>query len=139
MTKQVRSIMNMPATVEILDTKILKGDIEKVFDYFREVDEKYSPFKNTSEVAKLNRGEPVSDEMKVILRLAHDLKVETNGYFDIVRPDGKIDPSGIVKGWAIKNAAEILKDLGYKNFYVDAGGDAEIAGKNWKWGIRNPF
>ena len=131
--------MNMPVTVEILDTKILEGDIEKVFDYFREVDEKYSPFKTTSEVAKLNRGELVSDEMKVILRQAQDLKISTDGYFDIVRPDGKIDPSGIVKGWAIKNAAQILKKAGYKKFFVDAGGDAEIVGKNWKWGIRNPF
>ena len=139
MIKQIRSIMNMPVTVEILDTKILEGDIEKVFDYFREVDAKYSPFKNTSEVAKLNRGEPVSDEMKVILRQAQDLKISTNGYFDIVRPDGKFDPSGIVKGWAIKNAADILRSFGYKKFYVDAGGDAEIVGKNWKWGIRNPF
>jgi thiamine biosynthesis lipoprotein len=59
--------------------------------------------------------------MKVILRLAQDLKVETDGYFDIVRPDGKIDPSGIVKGWAIKNAADILSKVGYRKFFVDAG------------------
>jgi len=134
--------MGMPIAVEIsksTNDKSANADIEKVFDYFRYVDEKYSPFKETSEVAKFNRGEKVSHEMTKILELAQDLKNQTNGYFDIVRPDGKIDPSGIVKGWAIKNAANILKDLGYKKFYVDAGGDAEIVGKNWKWGIRNPF
>lgn len=133
--------MGMPITVQIDDRlRTTTGrDIEKVFDYFHYVDEKYSPFKNTSEVGKLNRGEPVSDEMKVVLRLAHDLKVETDGYFDIVRPDGKIDPSGIVKGWAIKNAADILSKVGYRKFFVDAGGDAEIVGGPWKWGIRNPF
>lgn len=141
-TKRTALIMGMPIAVEIsksTNDKSANADIEKVFDYFRYVDEKYSPFKETSEVAKFNRGEKVSHEMTKILELAQDLKNQTNGYFDIVRPDGKIDPSGIVKGWAIKNAANILKDLGYKKFYVDAGGDAEIVGKNWKWGIRNPF
>lgn len=143
--KQIRSIMGMPVTVEINKyankqiSKFANRDIEKVFDYFESVDEKYSPFKETSEVGKLNRGEKVSSEMKEILRQAQDLKKETGGYFDIVKPNGKIDPSGIVKGWAIKNAADILRKEGLKKFFVDAGGDAEIVGKNWKWGIRNPF
>lgn len=134
--------MGMPVTIEVKgegqEVKVNR-DIEKVFDHFREVDEKYSPFKDTSEVGKLNRGEKVSGEMEKILKLAKALKEETNGYFDVKRPDGKIDPSGIVKGWAIKNAADILRKLHYKRFYIDAGGDAEIVGRNWKWGIRNPF
>jgi thiamine biosynthesis lipoprotein len=139
--KQIRLIMGMPITVKIAqnEERKTKKDIEKVFTYFRYIDSQYSPFKEDSQVAKLNRGEEVSTEMKEILKLAEELKKETDGYFDIVRPDGKIDPSGIVKGWAIRNAAEILRKLGYKRFYVDAGGDAEIVGKNWKWGIKNPF
>jgi len=139
--KQIRLIMGMPVTVKIAknEERKTKKDVEKVFEYFRYVDEQYSPFKETSEVAKLNRGEKVSAEMEEILDLAENLKNETDGYFDVKRPDGKIDPSGIVKGWAIKNAADILSGLGYKRFYVDAGGDAEIMGENWKWGIRNPF
>lgn len=144
MKKLVLDIMSMPITVTILDTKILdtrrkKEDIEKVFEYFRYVDEKYSPFKENSEVGKYNRGEKVSEEMKLILSLSKDLNDETNGYFDIRKPDGKMDPSGVVKGWAIKNASDILRKLGYKRFFVDAGGDAEIVGGPWKWGIRNPF
>ena len=139
--KQIRLIMGMPITVKIAqnEQRKTKKDLEKVFDYFRYIDSQYSPFKEDSQVAKLNRGEEVSTEMKEILKFAEDLKKETDGYFDIVRPDGKIDPSGIVKGWAISNAAEILRKLGYKRFYVDAGGDAEIVGSSWRWGIRNPF
>lgn len=141
MKKLELNIMGMPIIVEVKtkseDLKT-KKDIEKVFDYFRYIDEKYSPFKNTSEVAKLNRREKVSQEMTQILRQAQDLKEQTYGYFDIKKPNGKIDPSGIVKGWAIKKAADILRKLGYERFYVDAGGDAEIVGE-WKWGIKNPF
>ena len=134
--------MGMPITIEIYksaNNKSTNKDIEEAFDYFREVDEKYSSFKETSEVGKYNRGEEVSAEMKELLKLAAKTKLETKGYFDIRKPNGKIDPSGIVKGWAICNAVDILRKKGYKKFFVDAGGDAEIVGKNWKWGIRNPF
>jgi len=145
--KITRSLMGMPITVEIPNHKshlpaqagITNTAIERVFKYFKYVDEKYSPFKDTSEVAKANRGERVSQEMKKILNLAEETKQETLGYFDIKKPNGKIDPSGIVKGWAIKNAADILRSKGFERFYIDAGGDTEIVGKKWKWGIRNPF
>jgi thiamine biosynthesis lipoprotein len=114
--KQIRQIMGMPITIEItqstnnqitqLENRKMERDIEKIFGYFRSVDEKYSPFKSTSEVGKLNRGEKVSREMNNILKLAQELKEQTGGYFDIKSPDGKIDPSGIVKGWAVKNASD---------------------------------
>lgn len=139
MKKTELNIMGMPITVEIKDKVASSEDFEKVFTYFREVDKKYSPFKETSEVGKLNRGEKVSVEMTQILRLAQELKKQTKGYFNIKKSNGKIDPSGLVKGWAIKNAADILWKEGYKKFFVDAGGDAEIVGKDWRWGIRNPF
>lgn len=142
--KREAVIMAMPVTVEISKSANLQinrcnEDIEKVFEYLRWVDETFSPFKKTSEVSKYNRGDKYSRDLANILRLAQDTKSETNGYFDIVRPDGKMDPSGIVKGWAIKGGADILRKLSYKRFYVDIAGDAEIVGESWKWGIRNPF
>jgi FAD:protein FMN transferase len=50
----------------------------------------------------------------------------------------------VVKGWAIQNAAQLLLQKGYKNFYIDAGGDVQSSGLNeeeeeWSIGIRNPF
>lgn len=111
----------------------------QVFAYFRWVDNTFSPFKKNSEVSKLNRGEKYNNDLKLILKLAEKTKNETNGYFDVIKPDGKTDPSGIVKGWAIFEASKIIKSFGLQGFYVDAGGDAEISGKDWKWGIRNPF
>lgn len=139
--KQTKIIMGMPVSVEIDESsndKSTKSNAKKVFDYFREVDRKYSPFKNNSEVGKYNRGEKVGREFKQILKLARSTQDETGGYFDVTKSDGSIDPSGIVKGWAIKNAAGILRKGKYKRFYVDAGGDVELVG-GWKWGIRNPF
>ena len=37
--------------------------------------------------------------------------------FDIRRPDGSLDPSGIVKGWAIRNAAAIDRRPASRDFY----------------------
>ena len=67
-----------------------------------------------------------------------------HGYFDIRRPDGRLDPSGIVKGWAIRNAAAIVEQAGVRDFFIEAGGDIQSAGNNadgrpWKVGIRSPF
>ena len=53
------------------------------------------------------------------------------------------DPSGLVKGWSIYNAANILKEKGFNSFYVDVAGDIQPHGRKegekWKVGIRNPF
>jgi FAD:protein FMN transferase len=144
--KQLQLLMGMPITVEVVDSSVTEADIENVFAYFRAVDETFCTYKEHSEISKINRGElcenEYSDDMKKILGLSEQTRQETQGYFDI-RHKGIIDPSGIVKGWTIFQAANILKEAGYENFYIDAGGDVEIAGKKggklWRIGIRNPF
>ncbi len=140
--------MGMPITVCIADNNAEKKDIDKVFDYFTYVDEKFSPFKKDSELSKINDGsleyEGLSGDMKEILELSNRTKTETSGFFDIRKPDGKIDTCGIVKGWAIRNAAKMLRDSGFQNFYINAGGDIQVSGKNesgenWSVGINDPF
>ena len=138
--------MGMPITVEVVDPGVTEADIEKVFAYFRAVDDTFSTYKEHSEIAKINRGElgekAYSDEMKTILAVSEQTRQETRGYFDI-QHNGILDPSGIVKGWAILRAAHLLKEAGLTNFYIDAGGDIQVAGNKdgepWRIGIRNPF
>lgn len=140
--------MGMHITVEIIDKKATPEVFEEVFSYFTSVDKQFSTYKNDSEIMRINRGEisveNYSKEVKEIFALAEKTKRETSGYFDIKKPDGTLDPSGVVKGWAIQNAAELLLKKGYKNFYIDAGGDVQSSGLNeegedWSIGIRNPF
>ena len=113
-----------------------------------EVDTRFSPYKPGSEVSRHDGGEiPAgghSPEMTEILELAEQTKAATHGYFDIRRPDGRIDPSGIVKGWAARRAAERLVARGARNFCIETGGDIQTSGRNadggdWQVGIRNPF
>lgn len=144
--KQLQLLMGMPITVEVVDPTVTEADIEKVFAYFRAVDAIFSTYKEHSEMSKINRGElceeEYSDDMKTILALSEQTRQETQGYFDI-RHNGIVDPSGIVKGWAILEAATMLKEAGFTNFYIDAGGDIQVSGKKgghpWRIGIRNPF
>ncbi|HUX35566.1 MAG TPA: FAD:protein FMN transferase [Candidatus Paceibacterota bacterium] len=146
--KEERMIMGMPVTVEIADASAGKDAFNEVFSYFDYVDKKFSTYKGESEISKINRNELAvkdwSDDMGEIFFLSEKTKEETDGFFDIKTPEGKFDPSGIVKGWAIRNAAGIISEKGFRNFYVEAGGDIQTSGNNekgtpWRVGIKNPF
>jgi thiamine biosynthesis lipoprotein len=80
-----------------------------------------------------------------VLSLCEDLRRETGGVFNAwrCRPDGRLDPSGVVKGWAVERAAELLREAGARNFCINAGGDIVACGKpepgrEWRIGIRHP-
>ena len=146
--RETRIIMGMPISLAVLDAQIRPQDMDAVFREFTALDAQFSPFKNDSEISRLNRGEITETDLtpraREIFALCEKTKQETGGYFDIFRPDGTIDPCGMVKGWAIKNAAQQLADMGFSNFCVEAGGDIQCHGvndenKEWRVGIRNPF
>ena len=140
--------MGMPVRVILADAHASQEDIDRVFHYLTSIDETFSTYKPHSEISRINRGEiqdtDYSSDMARIFALADDTKRATNGYFDIQTPGGALDPSGIVKGWAVNEAATLLRSLGYSHFYVEIGGDIQTAGeaaagKPWSIGIRNPF
>lgn len=145
--KDVRLIMGMPIEVEIVGAGA-KPALEAAFAYLVSVDERFSTYKEGSEISQINRGEialvDMSDEMREVFALSQQTTQETLGYFNIRRPDGTIDPSGLVKGWAIRNAAELIRKAGFTDYFVNAGGDIAMSGTNslgeeWSVGIRNPF
>jgi len=139
--KRVWQIMGMPVTLIIDDEQADEAAFEAVKNYFIYVDERYSPFKPDSEVSRVNAGLPRAEwsaELKSIWRKCQDTKYSTGGYFDVMRK-GRFDPSGLVKGWAIDNAAGLLRRRGVTHFYVEAGGDIQVSGHPWRIGIRNPF
>jgi thiamine biosynthesis lipoprotein len=145
--RDTRLIMGMPISVEIPGGA--PGDLlESVFAYFNAVDRKFSLYKADSEISAHNRGEiaesQLSAEMLEVFAIANRTGAESNGYFEMRRPDGKLDPSGIVKGWAVLNAAGIIRKANVPDYYINAGGDIQMGGKNqdgenWRIGIRNPF
>lgn len=155
--KETRILMGMPISIEIVDApggKSAESEkrtaaIAKAFEYFTHVDEKFSTYKETSEISAINAGalarrEDWSPEMDLVFTLAEETKRATGGFFDIKKPNGAYDPSGLVKGWAIWNAAQLLMKEGFGDFYVDAGGDIQAHGENedgdpWTVGVKNPW
>lgn len=66
--------------------------------------------------------------------LSNDLRIREGKIFFSCR----MDFSGVAKGYIVDRAAECLKDRGWKNFLVDAGGDMRIfggSGKESTWHI----
>ncbi len=147
--RDTRTLMGMPITVEVAGGGAgVQETIDEVFAYFKYVDETFSVYKTTSEISRINAGtltlENAHPDVHEIFKLAEQTKKDTGGYFDIINRKGLIDPSGIVKGWAIYNAANILSKKGFAHYYVDAGGDVQVSGKNaegksWAIGIADPF
>ena len=139
--------MGMPVTLEVADAAAAEDLFDAVYAYFDYVDRKFSTYKLDSEISLLNRHElaleEASEDMKTVFTLAEEMRRLTHGFFDIRRGD-TLDPSGLVKGWAIFNAAELVRQRGFKNYYVEAGGDFQVVGKNdlgqnWRIGIRSPY
>lgn len=143
MTTRVEHVMGMPIVVETRD-EVADHVLDAVFDWFREVDERFSTYKDTSEVCALNRGdqalEDAHPDVRAVLDRCDELRVETNGYFDMRAAGGEtIDPSGLVKGWSVDRAAHILDVAGCRDYAINAGGDMVVRGSVWRVGIQHPL
>lgn len=143
--KQTRWLMGIPITVEIRDGQPGPAIFNEVFTYFQYVDDKFSTYKPTSEISKINEGilEPDqwSPDMRFILEQCEKTKQQTNGFFDI-HHQGRLDPSGLVKGWSIEEAGQLIRRHGFRYYSVTAGGDITVSTPSkkqpWRIGIRHP-
>ena len=148
-TRRVEHVMGMPIVLDIRDEDADEAVAEGLFEWLRWVDETFSTYKPDSEISRLNRGElqldDAHEEVQSVLARCDELRAETNGYFDMRRAPGEpIDPSGLVKGWAVDRAAEILERDGVRNYAVSAGGDMRLRGRavpdlTWSVGIQHPL
>jgi FAD:protein FMN transferase len=140
--------MGMPVVVDVRDHGAGAAAIDAVFDWLREVDARFSTYKEDSAVSRINRGElAVGDahpDVREVLARCDELHSETRGYFDANAADARtLDPSGLVKGWAVDRAAAILDDAHVRNYAVSAGGDMILRGAplpddRWRIGIQHP-
>ena len=68
---------------------------------------------------------------------------KTDGWFSAFTPEHTFDPSGLVKTWAARRAAESLIEAGITDFTLNAGGDVYIADRasaevDWRIGLSKP-
>jgi thiamine biosynthesis lipoprotein len=147
MLRRSEPVMGTVATVELHDAPDAERLADAAFAWLRDVDERFSTYRDDSEVNRLHRGEVRIDEcsewVRDVLARCAELWHETEGYFDAYAT-GRLDPSGYVKGWSVQVASNKLVASGAANHLVDAGGDIVTHGRPapdrpWEVGIRHPF
>jgi len=149
-TLRVEQIMGTAIGIDLRDALVPASAADEAFALLRRADDRFSTYKPESEVSRLGRGEldlaDCSLELRQVLALAEQLRVDSDGHFDVRghRADGGLDPSGIVKGWAIEEAAWLLDAAGARNYSINAGGDIIVRGEPepgepWRIGIQHPL
>jgi thiamine biosynthesis lipoprotein len=132
--------------------------LEPLWDWFQRVDDVFSTWRDDSEISRFARGElelaDASPELAVVLDLCEQMRHTSRGAFDVTfataadisgRPGScAIDPTGLVKGWAVDRAGGLLAGQGASNFAINAGGDILTRGRPrsdtvWRVGIQHPW
>lgn len=152
--------MNMPFTIAFVRDSfdetlidVLNQIVNEIDKYLQNVEEKFSPFLSESLVSRhTDLGEELQDdffdiEYQEVYSRSIIAKKETHGLFDPFF-DGKYNPTGFVKGWAIENAfMKYIKPLIDNNILeagaINGAGDMQVGTRLdsnffWKIGIENP-
>jgi thiamine biosynthesis lipoprotein len=153
--RYVEHVMGMPISVALRGRHTDDADARNAWDAvlasLREADLVFSTYRPDSHISRVARGEITLDEcppeMAEVLALGEQARVESGGAFDVrrVAVDGTevLDPSGVVKGWAVQRASIALLALEATDFCLSAGGDmvchvASAASADWRVGIEDP-
>ncbi|WP_062134912.1 FAD:protein FMN transferase [Demequina aestuarii] len=113
----------------------------------RWVDEVFSTYREDSWISRLSRGEcGVADAppaVAEVLDLCERFRDETSGAFDARSPAGAIDPTGVVKTWAMERVRWRLGLLGATGWLWGCAGDVVVDGRGpadggWRVGIADP-
>jgi FAD:protein FMN transferase len=123
------------------------GVLGRAVQWLHWVDATFSPYRDDSDVSRFGRGSltlaECAPELAEVLAACADVSALSGGYFT-VRPGGRFDPSGYVKGWAIERAAAMLTAAGSAEHSVNGGGDIQCVGDHgpgqpWRVGIADPL
>lgn len=124
-----------------------RGAIDDAVAWLHRVDEIFSTYREDSEISRLNRRElrlrNCAPEVGEVLDLCGQASAHTHGYFSPTF-GGRLDPTGLVKGWAIQRASEMLRAAGVSAHAVNGGGDIQAAGepepgRRWNIAISHPL
>lgn len=153
--RAVEQIMGMPISVALRGRHAGDAAAERawaaVVAELREVDRVFSTYRSDSVISRLARDAmqlaECPPEVHEVLALGARAERDSGGAFAVRRPgpDGVevLDPSGVVKGWAVERAARHLHALPGTDSCLSGGGDlvCRVAGPDspaWSVGIEHP-
>jgi thiamine biosynthesis lipoprotein len=110
-------------------------------------DDVFSLYRPDTPLSCLRRGDVAlaecPREVAEVVSLCEQAKLASDGWFDPWGLPGGFDPTGLVKGWAAREAARVLEAAGIGAGMVNAAGDIATFGtpsqrEAWRVGIRAP-
>ncbi|OIK00717.1 thiamine biosynthesis protein [Streptomyces colonosanans] len=129
------------------EPETVRSALEEAIAALHRVDEVFSTYREHSQISRLSRDElAVGDcdpEVAEVLALGAVAERLSGGWFS-TRYEGRIDPTGIVKGWAVERAARHLAAAGARGVSVNGGGDVQMYGmpephRPWRVGVSDPL
>jgi thiamine biosynthesis lipoprotein len=134
-------------TVFSFDVRTPGIDLRPAIDVLHEADRRFSTFRADSEISRVDRGELALDDahpdVREVLRLGAAAERQGRGAFTLT-PNGRLDPSAVVKGWAIERASDALIRQGSRSHLINGGGDIATHGCRadnlpWRVAIAHPW
>ncbi|WP_328809060.1 FAD:protein FMN transferase [Nonomuraea montanisoli] len=145
-TRHVEHVMGTVFSFDVRGTDDPEG-VGRAVAWLHHVDAVFSTYRDDSPVSRLGRGElGLADcpaEVAEVLDLCARVERDTGGYFTARPPGAGLDPSGLVKGWAIERASGLLTAAGAPRHTVNGGGDVRLGaeaepGRPWRVGVAAP-
>jgi thiamine biosynthesis lipoprotein len=108
----------------------------------------FSTWVAESPMSRYRRGDldwcDLPEEIPVVLELCATAKEISGGWFDPWAMPGGVDPTGLVKGWAVERATAVLARAGVAGALVNGGGDVATYGSSdgqasWRIGVQHPW
>ncbi|MDT7843991.1 FAD:protein FMN transferase [Streptomyces justiciae] len=129
------------------DPGAVKAALEEAVAGLHRVDAVFSTYRDDSQISRLAHGELTVEEcdpeVAEVLELGAEAERLSDGWFSM-RYQGRLDPTGIVKGWAVERAAKSLMAAGASGVSLNGGGDVQLLGtpgpqRPWRVGVADPL
>ena len=151
----VEQVMGLPVSIhvradgpDVLDGHEVGTAVEQVVGVLRRVDGVFSTWREDSDLMRVRRGDldPARAHpwLAEVEELCAEAEQRTAGLFSASYGAAGHDPTGLVKGWAVEQAAMHLRHVQGISWCVNAGGDL-LAGtgrgtspSTWQVGIEDP-
>jgi thiamine biosynthesis lipoprotein len=117
-----------------------------VVAWFAAVEQALSAHRADSDLCRWRRGEVAMADAPLLAEVAaacRALAELTGGGFHPVDPQGRYDPTGYVKGWAVQRGAALLVEHRVTDACLGVGGDLQVLGQRagqrpWRVAVVDP-